>query len=63
MISYFPLLLNVLYPDLSPVQLGLRGLGFGAGVTIGASAVSLLISHTRGHVRELFLISCTTMST
>lgn len=62
MLGFFPLVLTVLYPNLSPTQAGVRGVGFGAGVTLGASVGSLIISYSRGHVRELFVISCAAMS-
>lgn len=57
----FPLSFSTLYtPD--PVQIGLKGLGYGISVTMGASLVDMLLSVFKKNNRELILISCAVMS-
>lgn len=63
MISYFPLLFDYVYPQLSAIQVGTRSIGFAFGVQLAAVIGSTLVSHTRGHIREFFVFSALMMST
>lgn len=57
----FPLTFaNVYNPD--PVQIGLKGLGYGISVTAGAVIVNWLLSLFKNNNRELMIASCVVMS-
>lgn len=59
-LGFFPLMLNYLYsPD--PITVGIRGMSYSFAILGGASGVSFLISHTRGHVRMLFTVAAVMM--
>jgi hypothetical protein len=61
LINFFPIVYESVYnPD--PVQVGLKGLGPGFSVTIGAVGVNALLSLWKGHNRELLLVSAIMMS-
>ena len=58
----FPLTFADVYtPD--PIQVGLKGLGYGISVTAGAAVVNWLLSVLKNYNRELMIASCVVMST
>lgn len=61
LINFFPLTFSDVYnPD--PVQVGLKGLGYGISVTAGACIFNFLLSIFKNHNRELMIISCVIMT-
>lgn len=61
LLNFFPLTFtNVFNPD--PVQVGLKGLGYGISVTAGATIINGLLSVFKNHNRELLLFSTILMS-
>lgn len=61
LLNFFPLTFSTLFnPD--PVQVGLKGLGYGISVTLGAVVVNALLSILKGHNRELLIASTVIMS-
>ena len=61
LINFIPVVNEAIYnPD--PVQVGLKGLGPGFSVTLGAVFVNAALSFWKGHNRELLLFSTIMMS-
>ncbi|RDW74226.1 hypothetical protein BP5796_07668 [Coleophoma crateriformis] len=61
LLNFFPLTFsNVYEPD--PVQVGLKGLGYGFSVTLGASIGNVALSLWKGHNREILVVSCVIMT-
>jgi len=61
LLNFIPLSFsNICDPD--PVQVGLKGLGPALGVTFGATLGNALIAVSKGHAREIMLVSCILMS-
>ncbi len=61
LLNFFPLTFSAVYsPD--PVQVGLKGLGYGFSVTLGATLGNAALSLWKGHNREILVISCIIMS-
>lgn len=61
LLNFFPLTFSTLFsPD--PIQVGLKGLGYGISVTAGAVTVNALLSVFKGHNRELLVFSTVIMS-
>lgn len=61
LLNFFPLTFTTLFnPD--PIQVGLKGLGYGISVTAGAVLVNALLSVLKGHNRELLVFSTVLMS-
>lgn len=57
----FPLTFSAVYaPD--PVQVGLKGLGYGISVTAGAAIINWALSIFKNHNRELMIACCIVMS-
>lgn len=57
----FPMSFATVYnPD--PIQVGLKGLGYGISVTSGAVVVNWLLSIFKNNNRELMIASCVIMS-
>lgn len=57
----FPLTFADVYtPD--PIRVGLKGLGYGISVTLGATVFNALLSIFKNNNRELMIISCVIMS-
>ena len=46
----------------SPVQVGLKGLGFATAITAGATIMNTMLTVLKGHNREILLVSCILMS-
>ncbi|CCT69545.1 related to MFS drug efflux pump [Fusarium fujikuroi] len=60
-INFYPLeALTVFDPE--PVQVGLKGLASGLGITIGATVINGALSWFKGNARELLLFSCVMMT-
>lgn len=47
---------------ISPIQVGVKGLGYSIAITVGASVMNALLTLLKGHNREILLISCVLMS-
>ncbi|KAG4441501.1 hypothetical protein IFR05_003028 [Cadophora sp. M221] len=61
LINFFPLTFSTVYaPD--PVQVGLKGLGYGISVTAGATIVNWALSIFKNHNRELMIACCIIMT-
>ncbi|SMQ47638.1 unnamed protein product [Zymoseptoria tritici ST99CH_3D7] len=61
LINFFPATFSSLYnPD--PIQVGLKGLGYGISVTAGAASVNALMTYLPKYNRELLLGSCVLMT-
>ncbi|KAF2165420.1 hypothetical protein M409DRAFT_55818 [Zasmidium cellare ATCC 36951] len=61
LLNFFPLTFSTVFnPD--PVQVGLKGLGYGISVTAGAVTVNALLSVLKGHNRELLIFSTVVMT-
>lgn len=61
LLNFFPLTFTALYnPD--PIQVGLKGLGYGISVTVGATICNGLLSVWKGHNRTILLVSCILMT-
>ncbi|PVH69030.1 MFS general substrate transporter [Cadophora sp. DSE1049] len=61
LINFFPLTFsNVYAPD--PVQVGLKGLGYGISVTAGATIINWALSIFKNHNRELMIACCIVMT-
>ena len=59
--TVFPLTFETLFnPD--PVQIGIKGIGYGISVTLGATVVNGLLTIFPKHNKELLLGSCILMS-
>lgn len=54
LINFLPLVNGNIY-NTSPVQVGLKGLGPGFSVTLGAVIINSMLSVWKGHSRELLL--------
>jgi len=60
-ISVFPLTFADVYtPD--PIQVSLKGPGYGISVTLGATVFNALLSLFKNYNRELMIIACVIMS-
>jgi hypothetical protein len=59
--TVFPATFQTLY-DPDPLQVGLKGLGYGISVTAGAAIVNALMTFLPKYNRELLLASCVVMS-
>lgn len=46
----------------SPIQVGVKGLGYSIAITVGASVMNAMLSIFKNHAREILLISCVLMS-
>lgn len=46
----------------SPIQVGVKGLGYSISITVGATVMNAMLTILKGHNRELLLISCILMS-
>ncbi|KAH9209511.1 fungal trichothecene efflux pump [Leptodontidium sp. 2 PMI_412] len=61
LINFFPLTFSAVYaPD--PVQVGLKGLGYGISVTAGAAIINWALSIFKNHNRELMIACCIVMT-
>lgn len=61
LLNFFPITFSDVYsPD--PVQVGLKALGYGFSVTLGASCGNAALSLWKGHNREILIVSCMIMS-
>lgn len=61
LLNFFPLTFTTLFnPD--PIQVGLKGLGYGISVTAGATIINGLLSVFPKHNRELLVFSAVVMS-
>ncbi|KAH7386393.1 putative major facilitator superfamily transporter [Cadophora sp. MPI-SDFR-AT-0126] len=61
LINFFPLTFSAVYaPD--PVQVGLKGLGYGISVTAGATIINWALSIFKNHNRELIIACCIVMT-
>lgn len=61
LINFFPLSFGTVFsPD--PVQIGLKGLGYGISVTAGAFFFNFLMGSFYTRHRELLMIACVIMS-
>lgn len=61
LLNFFPLTFSSVFnPD--PVQVGLKALGYGFSVTIGASVGNAMLSLLKGHNREILIVNCVVMS-
>ena len=60
-LNFFPLTYSTLYEPV-PLQIGLKGLGQGAGTVLGATMMNALLSVFKNHNREILFISCAIMS-
>lgn len=61
LLNFFPLTFTALYnPD--PIQVGLKGLGYGLSVTVGATLANGLLSVWKGHNKAILLFSCILMT-
>ncbi|KJY00781.1 hypothetical protein TI39_contig312g00027 [Zymoseptoria brevis] len=61
LINFFPATFSSLYnPD--PIQVGLKGFGYGISVTAGAASVNALMTYLPKYNRELLLGSCVLMT-
>jgi hypothetical protein len=62
LLSFIPLAMEKLYnPD--PLQVGLKGLGYGFAAIIGGIVMNALLSVLPNRNREILLVSCLMMST
>jgi hypothetical protein len=61
LLNFFPLTFTALY-DPDPIQVGLKGLGYGLSVTVGATLCNGLLSVWKGHNKELLLGACILMT-
>jgi hypothetical protein len=61
LLNFFPLTFTAMY-DPSPVAVGLKGLGYGISVTIGATIFNSLLSIWKGHNKALVLFACILMT-
>jgi hypothetical protein len=61
LLNFFPLSFETMY-DPDPIQVGLKGLGYGISVTAGAIFFNGMLSFTKGHNRELLLTAAVIMS-
>lgn len=52
-LGFFPVMLEAVYAT-TPMLTGVRGLGYAISLIVGACAVSMLMSYSSGHVREMF---------
>lgn len=46
----------------SPIQVGVKGLGYSIAITVGASVMNAALTILKGHNREILLVSCVLMS-
>lgn len=46
----------------SPIQVGVKGLGYATAITVGATVVNAMLSILKGHNREILLSCCVLMS-
>lgn len=60
-LNFFPLEASTVFPP-DPVQVGLKGLAGGIGVTMGATLVNAALSWFKGYSRELLVGSCILMT-
>lgn len=61
LLNFFPLTFSNVYEP-APIQIGLKGMGYGFSVTLGASFGNAALSVFRGHSRVILMISCIIMS-
>lgn len=61
LLNFFPLTFTAMY-DPAPVQVGLKGLGYGISVTMGATIFNALLSAWKGYNRALLLSACILMT-
>jgi hypothetical protein len=55
-------MLQSLYINETPLQIGTRGLGYGISITFAAVTTNVALSYTKGHVREPLLLATLFMS-
>ena len=61
LINFYPLTFSTVYnPD--PVQIGLKGLGYGISVTVGAVLFNAMLSVPQIHARYVVLVAAVLMS-
>jgi hypothetical protein len=61
----FPLVFPLTFTDVynpDPIQVGLKGLGYGISITAGATVVNWALSIFKNNNRELVIASCFIMS-
>lgn len=61
LLNFFPLTFTAVF-DPNPISVGLKGLGYGISVTLGACVVNALLTVFKGHNRELLIFSTVLMS-
>ena len=60
-LGFFTAMPTSLY-DTYPLQGGYRGIGYPLAIFVGTCGVNALISYTKGHIRQMFVISAVFMS-
>lgn len=60
-LGFFPIVLQDVY-NTDPITVGIRGLSYPFAILGGACSISFLMSYTRGHVREMFLLMAAMMT-
>jgi hypothetical protein len=61
LINFYPLTFATVY-DPDPIQIGLKGLGYGISVTVGAVLFNAMLSVPRIHARYVLLVAAVLMS-
>ncbi|OQV01355.1 hypothetical protein CLAIMM_06732 isoform 1 [Cladophialophora immunda] len=61
LLNFFPLSFETLF-DPAPVQVGLKGLGYGFSVTLGAVFFNILLTVFKNHHREVMIIAAVVMT-
>lgn len=61
LLNFYPLVLGTFYPP-DPQMVGFRAMRYGFSIDFGATLVTLLLSYTKGHIREMLGVSCVIMS-
>lgn len=46
----------------SPIQVGVKGLGYSIAITVGATVMNAMLSIFKNYTREILLVSCVLMS-
>lgn len=60
-LGFFPVMLTALY-ETNPLQVGYRGIGYPLAILVGACVVNALLSYTKGHIRQMFVVCAVIMS-
>ncbi|KAL2064448.1 hypothetical protein VTL71DRAFT_4942 [Oculimacula yallundae] len=60
-LGFFPVMLTALY-ETNPLQVGYRGIGYPLAILIGACVVNALLSYTKGHIRQMFVVCALIMT-